>query len=450
MQLAEKKVLVVGLGVSGNAAARLCLQKGARVRATDIKMDTEQANQLSSLGAVLTLGAHRQEDFAWADIIVLSPGVDNRQPLIQQAQADGKLVIGEMELAFSFIPCPSIMVTGSNGKTTVCTLLAEIMQAAGHQVFAGGNLGVPLSQLIIDKVVPDWAVLEVSSFQTDTSRNLKPRIGIILNLQPDHMDRYATFEDYANSKFSMLQNQQGDDLAILCSDDPRVAARVNLAPALVVRYGLDYPKLDSSAWLQGNFMVIRLPDRDPVMIDIAGNQLVGGFNRLNLLAVAAACLYAGVEPELIRQHITQFPGLPHRLVKVGQINEISFYDDSKATNVGAVQAALGAVPQASVLLLGGRDKAGIFIQLLPELLQYAVGVVCFGEAGPDIYQQLKDVFPCQLADDLASAVNIAYRIASPGQAVLLSPGCASFDAYTGYAQRGDHFIQLVKELSACQ
>ncbi len=446
MQLINKKVLVVGLGASGIAASKLCLKKGAIVRATDTNKNPKGAKELAASNVELSLGEHKASDFAWADIIVVSPGVDHRSSEFTLAKERGAVVMGELALAYQYISCPNIMVTGSNGKTTVCTLIANILQAANYQTFAGANLGIPLSQLILDDSKPDWAVLEVSSFQTDTSDNLKPNVGIVLNLSPDHMDRYNIFEDYANSKFKIFANQSGNDLAILCIDDPQVAARLPLAPARVLRYGQDYPKLDSSAWLQGNFMVIRLPNREPVMIDISGSKLVGGFNKLNLLAAASACLYVGISPEMIRQQIEQFTGLPHRLTEVGQIDGITFYDDSKATNVGSAQAALLALGKRSVILLGGRDKAGRFIDLLPELQQWGAGVVCFGEAGPSIYQQLKDHFPCQLASDLPSALKTAYTTAKCGQAVLLSPGCASFDAYTGYAQRGEHFTQLVKEM----
>lgn len=446
MEVVNKKVLVVGLGVSGIAATRLALQKGAQVRAVDAKNEIKGAEELAALGVEVMLGKFKKEDFAWAEIIILSPGVDHRQAEIASARKNGAQIIGELGFAYQYITCPNIMITGSNGKTTVSTLIARILKASNYNVFAGGNLGTPLSQLILDEEKPDWAVLEVSSFQTDTSDNLKPNIGIVLNVSPDHMDRYDSFDGYADSKFKILTNQTDNDLAILCTDDPQVAARSHLAPAKVLRYGKDYPKRDSSAWLQGNYMVFRMPGREPLMIDISGSQLVGSFNRLNLLAAAAACLYVGISPEVIRREINQFAGLPHRLFKVGEVNGISFYDDSKATNVGAVQAALLALEKRTILLLGGRDKDGCFIDLLAELQKTCAGVVCFGEAGGSIYRQLNDSFPCQVVEDLSTAVNTAFNMAAEGQAILLSPGCASFDAYTGYAQRGDHFIQLVKAM----
>ena len=446
MQLSNKKVLVVGLGKSGNAAARLCIKLGATVRATDARMDAREVKELAALGVVLSLGGHREEDFQWAEDIVLSPGVDHRLPEIQRAASRGARVLGELALAYEFINCPSIMITGSNGKTTVSTLIAGILRAAGFSVFAGGNLGTPLSQLVLDGDTPDWAVLEISSFQADTADNLKPKVGIVLNLTPDHLDRYNSFAEYADSKFRMLKNQTGDDLAILCSDDKHVVARIDKAPALRMLYGEDYPKLDNSAWLQGNFMVLRLPEREPVMIDIAGSQLTGTFNQLNMLAVAAACLYVGVDVNVIREELLNFTGLPHRMVKVAEINGVTYYNDSKGTNIGAVQAAVNAISTSIVLLLGGRDKQGDFKKLLPILKNKATLVVCFGEAGPLIYEQLRHEFPCQLVDTLADAVKAAHAVAKRQQAVLLSPGCASFDAYGSYSERGEHFAELVKQL----
>jgi UDP-N-acetylmuramoylalanine--D-glutamate ligase len=191
---------------------------------------------------------------------------------------------------------------------------------------------------------------------------------------------------------------------------------------------------------------VRLPGRAVTEIDISGCRLKGEFNRLNMLAVAAACLYAGVAPHIIRESINQFQGLPHRLQKVGEVKGVSYYDDSKGTNVGAVQMALRALGKPSILLLGGRDKEGDFKSLLPDLQKNASLVICFGEAGPIIHRQLADYFPCCLVSDLAAAVKLAYDRARDNYSVLLSPGCASFDAYSGYAQRGEHFSALVKEL----
>ncbi|MDR1397942.1 MAG: UDP-N-acetylmuramoyl-L-alanine--D-glutamate ligase [Desulfarculales bacterium] len=447
MRITGKKVLVVGLGRSGMAAARLCLKKGAFTRATDILAErNSDIDELAAAGVGLSLGGHKQEDFNWAEIVVLSPGVDMRLPEIRQARANGALVVGEMSLAYDDSSWPDIMITGSNGKTTVSTLISLILEAAGRKVFAGGNLGTPLSVALLDELAPDWAVLEVSSFQTDSADNFKPRIGIVLNITPDHMDRYSSFNAYGDSKFKILAGQKNDDLAILCADDEQVRSRASLAPALILYYGKNEPESRYAAWLHDDCIVVRLPGRETVSLDIAGCQMRGDFNRLNLLAAAAACLYAKVSPEVIREVIIKFKGLPHRLEKVGEVNGITYYDDSKGTNIGAVQAALRALGRPSIVLLGGRDKNGDFRSLLPDLRSSANLAVCFGEAGPLIYSRLRADFPCRLAADMAAAVKAAHEAARENYAVLLSPGCASFDAYSGYARRGEHFTSLVKEL----
>jgi UDP-N-acetylmuramoylalanine--D-glutamate ligase len=338
------------------------------------------------------------------------------------------------------------MVTGSNGKTTVSTLISLILEAAGHKVFAGGNLGTPLSTALLNESAPGWAVLEVSSFQTDSAGKFKPRIGIVLNITADHMDRYNSFAAYGDSKFKILAGQKKDDLAILCADDAQVRGRAHLAPALRLYYGKNEPEAEYAAWLQDGCLAARLPGRETVNIDIRGCRLRGDFNYLNLLAAACACLYAGVNPEIIRETIIKFKGLPHRLEKVGEVHGVSYYDDSKGTNIGAVQAALHALGRPSIVLLGGRDKDGDFQTLLPDLRSNANLAVCFGEAGPLIYNQLRAGFPCRLTVGLAEAVKAAHEEAGENYAVLLSPGCASFDAYSGYAQRGEHFASLVKAL----
>ncbi len=446
MELRDKRVLVVGLGGSGVAAARLCQAKGARVAATDQAADPPAARQLAGGGIELHLGGHRAQDFAWAEIIVLSPGVDHRQALVKDAVAKGALLLGELELGYRFLEAPALMITGSNGKTTVTTLVGRMLETAGYRVFAGGNLGTPLCSLVAGPQEIDWAVLEVSSFQTDTALELRPRVGVILNITPDHLDRYDSFADYAASKLRLFARQADGDLAILCLDDPEVAARASLAPARVFGYASQGPR-PAGGWLEGDDLLLADGVAEPLRLSAAKSPLQGGFNRLNLLAASLAARAAGAPPEAIQRAIDEFPGLGHRLQYVANKAGVDYLDDSKGTNVGAVQAALGALNQPVILLLGGRDKDGRFADLAPQLAGKVTLALCFGEAGPAIATQLAGLVPTQVTPDLAQAVALAAAQARPGQAVLLSPGCASFDAYSGYAQRGDHFQSLVRGLS---
>ncbi|MBI4798071.1 MAG: UDP-N-acetylmuramoyl-L-alanine--D-glutamate ligase [Desulfarculus sp.] len=442
MDLLGKKVLVVGLGKSGVAAAGLCLSRGALVTATDAAPAPAGAAELAGLGARLSLGGHRPADFAASDIIVLNPGVDHRRPEIAAAQARGACVLGELELGYRFLEAPAVMITGTNGKTTVTTLVGLMLEAAGYKVFSGGNLGTPLCELVSGPQDLDWAVLEVSSFQTDTALDLRPRVGVILNITPDHLDRYASFDDYARSKYRLLANQRGDDVAILCHDDPQVAARAGLAPARVWPYGAAGPRRPGG-WLRGDDLMLNLGGPEDLGLSAAQSKLVGGFNRLNLLAASLAALACGAAPTAVQAVIEGFGGLGHRVQWVATIAGVDYYDDSKGTNVGAVQAALTALMRPTVLLLGGRDKEGRFADLKPQLATVTTAL-CFGEAGPSIHGQIKDLVGSEVVADLPAAVKRAQALARPGQAVILSPGCASFDAYTGYAQRGDHFQALVR------
>jgi UDP-N-acetylmuramoylalanine--D-glutamate ligase len=443
VELTGKKVLVVGLGASGLAAARLCLAQGAAVTVTDQSPAPAGTEALAAAGARLALGGHRETDFVQAEIIVLSPGVDHRLPELAVARARGSLVLGELDLAYRFLKTPAVMVTGTNGKTTVTTLIADMLAQAGLGVFSGGNLGTPLAELVVGPQEINWAVLEVSSFQIDTAHELRPRVGVLLNITPDHLDRYESFEGYARSKYRLFARQTGDDLAVLCLDDPEVAARVGLAPARVWTYGAQSSHRPGG-WLAGDDLVIDTETGGELCLSAAKSTLMGGFNRLNLLAASLAVLACGVPATAVQTTIDEYHPWGHRLAFVANLDGVDYFDDSKGTNVGAVQAAVTALARPLVLLLGGRDKVGRFADLAPQLTAHVTAVVCFGEAGPAIHAQIKNQAVSEVAADLAQAVTRARDLAAPGQAVLLSPGCASFDAYTGYAQRGDHFQALVR------
>lgn len=449
MELAGKKVLVVGLGASGVAAVRLCLGAGALVRATDLNPASPGAAGLAGSGAAFSLGGHQASDFAWAELVVLSPGVDHRIPEVATARFAGAEVIGEMELGWRFLKRPAVMITGTNGKSTVTTLIGRMLAEEGLKVFEGGNLGSPLCGAVVGEQDFDWAVLEASSFQLDTAVRIAPRVGVVLNITPDHLDRYDAFEDYAASKMSLLARQKAEDFAVLCVDDPEVAARATGLPGRVLPYaagpGLGILPAGHGGRVKGDRLELTMDGQPVFTLSAAASKLPGGFNRANLLGSAMAAWAAGAGPEAMQRAIDGFVGLAHRVQWVAQINGVDYYDDSKGTNVGAVIAAIEALARPQVLLLGGRDKEGRFYALGPQMNDLVKLAVCFGEAGPAIHEQVRHLGPVELVGDLASAVRLAAEQARPGWAVLLSPGCASFDAYGSYAQRGDHFQSLVKE-----
>jgi UDP-N-acetylmuramoylalanine--D-glutamate ligase len=336
------------------------------------------------------------------------------------------------------------MITGTNGKSTVTTLVGDILSQAGFQTLVGGNLGRPVCDMAAQSGEADWLVAEVSSFQTDTMARLRPRVGVVLNITPDHLDRYPGFAAYAESKMSLLRNQAGEDVAVLCAEDPEVWSRRGLAPARVWGYGARGPQRPGG-WLEGGELVLDT-GQETLRLPLPAGHLAIGFNRLNCLAACLAALACGAKAPAMQAALAAYRVLGHRLALVGQKGGVSFFDDSKGTNLGAVAAALGALDMPVVLLLGGRDKDGRFADLGPLLKQKVVRVICFGEAGPSIQTQLAGLASCEVVADLAAAVKAAAQAAAPGQAVLLSPGCASFDAYQGYAQRGEHFQTLVREV----
>ncbi len=444
MELKGKKVLVVGLGSSGLAAARLCLQKGARVKATDLNPHPAGADELERLGAELFLGGHRLEDFTGAELVVLSPGVDPRMPEVAAARRAGVEVIGELELGLRFLRAPAVMITGSNGKSTVTSLVGEMLAAAGIACFVGGNLGNPLCAYVAGEQAARWAVLEVSSFQLDTAPGLRPRVGVLLNITPDHLDRYADFDAYVRSKQSLLSRQGPGDTAILYAEDPRVMEPAPRLASQVWRFGAEGP-LVPGGWLEGDELVLETDQGGVLRLELADCRLVGKVNRLNLLAAALAALACGADASAVQEVIRSFPGLPHRLQYAGSIEGVDYYDDSKGTNLGAVQAALESLDRELVLLLGGRDKGGDFASLREVFSPRVKVVICFGEAGPSIHRQIEGFAPSRLVDSLEEAFLLARELARPGQAVLLSPGCASFDAYSNYGARGEHFQQMVQE-----
>lgn len=450
MDLAGKKVLVVGLGASGVAACKLCLAHGAVVRAADASPTPPSAEGLRSLGCELSLGGHSDQDFTWAELVVLSPGVDHRLGEVRAALKAGAQVIGELELGWRFLKHPAVMITGTNGKSTVTTLIGRMLERAGKQVFLGGNLGSPLCEAVIGEQGFDIAVLEVSSFQTDTATSLAPKVVVVLNITPDHLDRYDSFEDYAASKMSLVSRQGPGDVAVLCFDDPEVLARAGQASGAVWPYQvLEQPpseSVDTRGVAVGHDLSLYQGGKTAWQLTTERSKMPGAFNRANVLAAAMAAYALGAGAQAMQQAIDDFPGLAHRVQWVANIGGVDYYDDSKGTNVGAVIAAVEALERPQVLLLGGRDKDGRFDALAPVLNSLVKLVICFGEAGADIAGQIQGLgAEVEAVEDMAAAVALATQQSRAGDGVLLSPGCASFDAYGSYAQRGEHFQDLVKE-----
>lgn len=435
---------MMGMARSGVAAARLALAKGAVVTCTDRRPEAPRVD-----GATCVYGEHRREDFLGADLVVVSPGVPARQPDVAAAIAAGVPVVGELAFAAAFLACPIWAVSGTNGKSTATHLLGQLLNNAGVPTFVGGNLGRPLSEA----VGGDWeaAAVEVSSYQMELPGGpevgwpgVHPRGAAILNLTPDHLERHGTMESYGEHKCRLFARMGPDDAAIVPADDARLLRLANARPG--------------RRWFLGGAPGVRWTGagddarlifegvHDPGEVPLAGFSLPGAHNVQNLAAAALLAMGAG----LWRQDldVARLTGLPHRLFTVAERGGVRWIDDSKATNVDSTLVALAAVPRA-VVLLGGKGKEAAPYDLLVGPLRRAKAVVCFGEEGPRIADVLENAgLKPRRAARLEDAVAMAATLAAPGDAVLLSPACASFDQFTDFEHRGRAFRALVEGLPA--
>lgn len=444
-------ILVVGMGVSGRAVCELLLHRGMRVVATDMRDRSEFSGALDYLeekGCTLRLGEHCIGDFLEADQVIVSPGVPLDLPPLAAARQKGIEVIGELEWAWRQLRVPVVAVTGTNGKTTTTSVIGEILKSSGKRVFVGGNIGTPLSRWLLTSEDVDVVVLEVSSFQLDTAVQFCPEIGVLLNITEDHLDRYEDFSAYAASKLSLFSRQRKSDTAIVNVDDPVCRSGISTLPGRILRFSRK--SRETEAFLDGKHIVVSIPGEKSIEVNLEKTPLVGVHNEENILASVLACVVAGASPEAIQHTIDNYRGLPHRLEWIGAWRGIDFYDDSKATNVGAVVKAVENFDRPILILLGGRDKYGSYRPLVECLRPRGKGAFLYGEAAPRLQEELNGQIPAFRYPTLREAFEGAIEKANPGDVVLLSPACSSFDQYESYAQRGDHFKRLVRELCESQ
>lgn len=460
MDLAHKNILIVGLGMSGIAAARFAKNKGASVTVTDIAGEKELASYASmahELGVAMELGQHNIATFERADLIVVSPGVPETILPLKQARAKGIPMLGEFELAARYIREPVVAISGTNGKTTTTTLLGKMLENSGLKVFVGGNIGNPLLDYADKGESAAVVVAEVSSFQLDTIDTFRPRVGVLLNISPDHLDRYPDFNAYARSKGRIFENQQEGDAAVLNGSDPLVRS---ISKNLKARKLPFYHQGDAQAENREGAAISWDDSRTPPTITILSKEkpkrfldlsrfnLPGRHNIENAAAASLAALAVGGTFEGVQSALNDFEGLSHRLEHVAAINDIYFFDDSKATNVDAVVRALAAFSKPVVLIMGGRDKGGDFQRLKDLVRRRTKKLIVMGEASDIIKSVLENACKggTQAASTMEEAVLLAYHAAAPGDVVLLSPGCSSFDIYNSYAERGEAFCQAVEQL----
>jgi UDP-N-acetylmuramoylalanine--D-glutamate ligase len=447
MELKDKRVLVVGLGKSGVASALFLKAHGARVTVSDTKSGDELRNEIPALldhGITVETGGHGERTFRGQDLIVVSPGVPVDAPLLVQARSLGEAVIGEIELAAQFLPGPIVAITGSNGKTTTTTLTGEILAAGGLPTLVGGNIGTPAISLAERANPQTVIVLEVSSFQLETIQKFRPKVAVVLNVTPDHLDRHRTFEAYVNAKARMFENQTGEDFAVLNEDDPTCMAMAAGTRSQVYWFSR-HKEVKQGAWVREGNIVFRDGSQQREIMKAAEIPLKGAHNLENVLAAVCAGALLGCAPEKIRQAVRDFKAVEHRLEFVATIRGVDYYNDSKATNVDATIKALESFPANIHLILGGKDKGSDYTVLNNLLRQRVKRVYTIGAAAAKIESQVKDVEVVH-AETLESALRKANAAAQPGDVVLLAPACASFDQFKNYEQRGRVFKEIVRGL----
>jgi len=445
MDLSQKRVLVIGLGRSGRAAARKLRALGAHVLASDVSTSDEMAvlaGELRDASIDVVLGPQDDGLLDGVDLIVVSPGVPSRMPLLVRAAEMGLPLWGEIELAYRLTDKPIVAITGTNGKTTTTTLIGKIFEAAGWPAHVAGNIGTPLVSIADDRRV-DTLIVEVSSFQLDTIIDFRPKISVLLNITEDHLDWHPDYEDYVKAKSRLFLNQTADDIAVLNLDDADVGSLVPGIQARVV--GTSKDELDHGVCVSEGRIKIRL-DGEVDLCGVGELKIRGGHNIDNVMAAAAACTAAGIDAQVIAEAVTGFSGLAHRLEYVTTVDGVAYYNDSKATNVDATVKALTAFTEPLVLLAGGRNKGNSFVPLAESLTPHVKAIVGFGEAGRDILQAMPADIRQEYADTVEAAVACAAELAGPGYIILFSPACASFDAFRGYTHRGDAFKRAVLSL----
>jgi UDP-N-acetylmuramoylalanine--D-glutamate ligase len=446
-----KKVLVIGAARSGIASAQFLVQRGAVVALNDRKPLAkwpEAARALKTEGVGQVEGDPPSWLLDQIDLVVVSPGVPTKAIPLRYADRRGAEVIGEIELASRFLRGRVVAVTGTNGKTTTTSLIGEMLKDAGLAVQVGGNIGTPLISMVDTSREDGWTVVELSSFQLETIVNFHPTIAVVLNVTPNHMDRYDSVQDYAAAKHRIFLNQTKGDVALLNADDEIVSSWAAGLKAHVVQFSVSR-ELAEGLFLRGRELVSRTKDAERVLMTREDMKLKGTHNVENALAALGAGLACGAAPESLRETVRNFHPVEHRLEEVTEVNGVRFFNDSKATSVDATMKALEAFAGEAgkvVLLLGGRGKQAPYSPLAPLVSERVRKMILIGEDAPAIERDLGSAAPFEHASDMGDAVKRGFAAAKPGDVVLLAPACASFDMFESFEHRGRVFKDEVSSL----
>jgi UDP-N-acetylmuramoylalanine--D-glutamate ligase len=440
-----RRVVVVGAARSGIAAAELLVRRGARVVLTESRSTFDAAARLGQAGVELELGGHTTPTFESADLVVVSPGVPTEQPVFEAARRRGAEIIGELELASRWVKGPIVAITGTKGKSTTTTLLGRMFKENGRPVLVGGNIGVPLSAQVEASTPETVHVVEVSSFQLETTVTFRPWIALWLNFADDHLDRHPSVDAYAAAKARVFANQQPSDWAVVNADDPAVMVRSRRIAAQRVLFSPS-GDLAEGFLVDGDWIVKRTHTTVERLIPVSAVELTGRHMLNNVVAAAAVGTVAGVPTRAMTDALRGFHGLEHVMEAVGRIGDVRFVNDSKATNVEAARRSIESFEGGVVALVGGRFKGGDLRELRASLSAHGRGVIAIGEAAPLVREALHDVVPVVDAASMGEAVSHAYDAARPDGVVLLAPACASFDWFKDYAERGRVFKEEVAKL----
>ena len=445
IEIRGKKIVILGLALSGAAAAKLAVRQGADVFVSDNQDTLALQGTLTDLKALSIsgeLGQHSDQIYD-ADLWIISPGIAQDSELVQKAQSNDIPIVSEIEFSSWFTEAPILAITGSNGKTTTAHLLAEMIQTDDLHGVLAGNVGIPFAEMVLEDLRnPDpkrvW-VLEISSFQMEFIEHFKPYIAIFLNITPDHLNRYPSMKEYIAAKMNMWSRQTAEDFIVYNADDTILVEEIAESTSRKIAFGLGH---HPEAIFQPNRTKI-YTEEHATLIEMNQLALPGKHNLANALAAATAAHLMGVPNKSIAATMSQFSGVPHRLEPIAEINGVTYINDSKATNLDAVQVALESFTQPIILLLGGLDKGGDFRSLLPHTHNNLKEVIAFGQAKELILTALRDAVRSTSVMDLKEALELAQNCSQPGDVVLLSPGCASFDQFENFEKRGDHFRSLV-------
>jgi len=446
--------LIIGLGASGVSMAKFLCSRGKKVIATDLdESKTKIADELNKLGVKTQIGFHDQTTFNRAKVMVPSPGIPLNNKFIKTALSNGVALTGELDIFSRYNKLPIIAITGTNGKTTVTTLIGDIIKQSSMTPFVGGNIGIPLTEHLMSKKKADIIVAEISSFQLDISKHFKPDVGVLLNISQDHLDRYENFKEYQNSKWSIFKNQTPSDTAVINQsiqefDTISQTLKSNLLSfsSNDIMFTHKNRSERCNAEISSNNITLKTQTHNHEISTDNLKELSGTHNRENIAAAALACLSAGVEFNDIIKGINTFKNLSHRVEFIKTIKGISFYNDSKATNTDAVIRAIECFKNNIILILGGRTKGTDFSELISHIQKSVKSIIALGETSRIIKNTFGQICPVKIVQTMKDGVQAAFAAALKNDIVLLSPACASFDMYDSYAHRGEDFINCVNNL----